>query len=279
MSAPRTSADIVDQFTVARPVGGQRSGGFTVPSVNPVAHHERRYVSLTRSARSKVEVDPVTSRDAIAYGCIPMQRLTTFGRQRERAAQQLMIGGLSDPPKPTKRFRWMPEVGERQREARQRLMELPESPSDDARLGGIGGCGLFPEGDNHSLPIVRARINDTCRRNDRAAPCRHVRRDSDGFADAKPRFGHPRDDFADLNDGRQHASAENSPFARRKRVLTSNSDRKSDPVLHHVKVIRSARRRRIACPQSGDATRSLRRHSRTLAQPIVVSTFQSAGAK
>ena len=123
------------------------------------------------------------------------------------------------------------------------------------------------------------RINDTCRRNDRAAPCRHVRRDSDGFADAKPRFGHPRDDFADLNDCRQHASAENSPFARRKRVLTSNSDRKSDPVLHHVKVIRSARRRRIACPQSGDATRSLRRHSRTLAQPIVVSTFQSAGAK
>ena len=56
-----------------------------------------------------------------------MQRLTTFGRQRERAAQQLMIGGLSDPGKPTKGFRRMPEVGERQREVRQRLMELPES--------------------------------------------------------------------------------------------------------------------------------------------------------
>lgn len=148
-----------------------------------------------------------------------------------------MIGSLSDPPKPTKRFRRMPEVGERQREVRQRLMEFPESSPDDARLGGLRGCDPFPEGDNHSLPIMRAGINDTCRRNDRPAPCRHVRRDSDGFAHAKPRFSHPRDDSADLNDGRQHASAENSPFARRKRMLTSNSDRKSDPVLHHVKVI------------------------------------------
>ena len=279
MSAPRTSADIggsVHGRTARRrPALRRTHRPVGEPSRASRASLRQPHAVRAKQGRSRSS----TSRDAIAYGCIPMQRLTIFGRQRERAAQQLMIGGLSDPPKPTKRFRWMPEVGERQREARQRLMELPESPSDDARLGGIGGCGLFPEGDNHSLPIVRARINDTCRRNDRAAPCRHVRRDSDGFADAKPRFGHPRDDFADLNDGRQHASAENSPFARRKRVLTSNSDRKSDPVLHHVKVIRSARRRRIACPQSGDATRSLRRHSRTLAQPIVVSTFQSAGAK
>jgi hypothetical protein len=227
----------VDQFTVAWAVGGQCSGGFTVPSMNPVAHHERRHVTLTRSARSKVEVDPVTSPDAIAHGCIAMQRLTTFGRQRERGAQQLMIGGLSDPGKPTERFFRMREVGERQREVRQRLMELPESPPDDARFGGIGVCDPFPEGDNHSLPIVRAGINDTCRRNDGASSCRHMRRQSDGFAHAEIRFGHPRDDFADLNDGRQRARAENSRFARRKRVLTSNSDRKSDAVRHDVKVL------------------------------------------
>jgi hypothetical protein len=169
-----------------------------------------------------------------------------------------MIGSLSDPPKPTKRFRRMPEVSERGREVRQRLMELPESSPGDPRLGGLRG-DPFPEGDNHSLPIMRAGINDTCRRNDRAAPCRRVRRDSDRFAHAKPRFSHPHNESADLNDGRQHASAENSPFARRKPMLTSNSDRKSDPVLHHVKVIGSARCRRIACSQSSDATRSLRR--------------------
>ena len=119
----------------------------------------------------------------------------------------------------------------------------------------LGACDPFPEGDNQSLPIVRAGINDTCRRNDRAPPRRHMRRDSDCIADAEPRFRHPRDNSAELNDGRRHASAKNSPFARRKRMLTSNSDRKSGGVRHHLKVLRSARRRRDACSQSGVETR------------------------
>jgi hypothetical protein len=103
----------------------------------------------------------------------------------------------------------MGKPGQRSRTVGKRFVKLSQPSSHKASLGRLRRVHSLPERNNETLPLMRARIDETCRWNDRAAPCRSMLGNRNGLPHAEPRFRHPRHESANLDHGRQRTSTKN----------------------------------------------------------------------